>query len=46
VQGDPDILHQLPAVCERHEMSLEHANRSLLRMLASSRDHARPVTPA
>ena len=46
VQGDPDILHQLPAVCERHEMSLEHANRSLLRMLASSRDHARPVASA
>ena len=45
VQGDPDLLHQLPAVCERHEMSLEHANRSLLRMLASSRDHARALAP-
>ncbi|WP_291008569.1 HDOD domain-containing protein [Hydrogenophaga sp.] len=45
VQGDPDTLHQLPAVCERHEMNLEHANRSLLRMLASSRDHAHALAP-
>jgi hypothetical protein len=46
VQGDPDALHLLPAVCERHEMTLEHANRSLLRMLASSRDHARAAVAA
>ena len=43
LQGDPALLRQLPAMCERFEMSLEHVNRSLLRMLASSRDHARAV---
>jgi hypothetical protein len=40
VQGDPDSLQHLPAVCDRHDMGLEHANRSLLRMLSTSRDHA------
>lgn len=40
VQSDPSELSALPAVCERHEISLEHANRSLLRMLSTSRDHA------
>lgn len=39
-QGEPDLLHRLPAVCARHGMSLEHANRGLIRMLATSRDHA------
>lgn len=39
-QGDPDRLHLLPDICERHEISLEHANRALIRMLATSRDHA------
>lgn len=42
-QGDPSELGALPAVCERHEIGLEHANRSLLRMLSSSRDHS-PAT--
>lgn len=41
-QGEPGQLHRLPAVCQRHEVSLEHANRALIRMLASSRDHASP----
>lgn len=39
-QGDPNELAALPAICERHEIGLEHANRSLLRMLATSRDYA------
>ncbi|MCV0439884.1 MAG: HDOD domain-containing protein [Hydrogenophaga sp.] len=39
-QGEPGQLHRLPAVCQRHEVSLEHANRALIRMLATSRDHA------
>ena len=42
-QGDPSELGALPAVCERHEIGLEQANRSLLRMLATSRDHS-PAT--
>lgn len=46
VQGDPDALHLLPAVCERHGMTLEHANRSLLRMLATSREQARAAVTA
>jgi EAL and modified HD-GYP domain-containing signal transduction protein len=46
-QGDPRELCHLPAVCARHEISLEHANRSLLRMLATSRDYApATITPA
>jgi EAL and modified HD-GYP domain-containing signal transduction protein len=40
VQGNPAELDALPAVCECHEIGLEHANRSLLRMLATSRDYA------
>jgi hypothetical protein len=39
-QGDPDKLRQLPSICEQHDVSLEHANRALIRMLATSRDHA------
>lgn len=39
-QGDIERLHLLPAVCHQHSISLEHANRSLLRMLATSRDKA------
>ena len=38
-QGDADGIHGLAEVCERHEVTLEHANRALLRMLATSRDH-------
>jgi c-di-GMP phosphodiesterase len=38
-QGDVDNLHLLPEICEQHEMSLEQANRALLRMLSTSRDH-------
>ncbi len=45
-QGDPSELNALPAVCERHEIGLEHANRSLLRMLSSSRDHSPATTAA
>ena len=40
--GEPGQLHRLPAVCQRHDISLEHANRALIRMLATSRDHASP----
>jgi len=40
--GNPDQMHRLPAVCQRHDISLEHANRALIRMLATSRDHASP----
>ncbi len=40
--GEPSQLHRLPAVCQRHDISLEHANRALIRMLATSRDHASP----
>lgn len=42
VQGEPSELHRLAAVCHQHGLSLEHANRSLIRMLATSRDHDRP----
>ena len=38
-QGDSEQLHLLPGICEQHEISLEHANRALLRMLSTSRDH-------
>lgn len=41
-QGDFERLHMLPAVCHAHGITLEHANRSLLRMLATSRDQAHP----
>lgn len=40
--GEPGQLHRLPAVCQRHDISLEHANRALIRMLATSRDHTSP----
>ena len=39
-QGEPDQLHRLNAVCDRNDVSLEQANRALIRMLATSRDHA------
>ncbi len=35
VQGEPGELRRLSAVCHQHEISLEHANRSLIRMLAT-----------
>ncbi len=38
--GEPGELHRVPAICQRHDVSLEHANRALIRMLATSRDHA------
>ncbi|MCW5655638.1 HDOD domain-containing protein [Hydrogenophaga sp.] len=38
--GERGQLHSVPAVCQRHDISLEHANRALIRMLATSRDHA------
>ena len=40
--GDTGQLHRLPAVCQRHDISLEHANRALIRMLGTSRSHAGP----
>jgi hypothetical protein len=45
-QGDPAELAALPALCERHEISLDHANRSLLRMLVTSRDYAGELEPS
>jgi len=39
-QGEPNQLHRLNAVCDRNDVSLEQANRALIRMLATSRDHA------
>jgi EAL and modified HD-GYP domain-containing signal transduction protein len=39
-QGEPAQLHRLATVCERNGVSLEEANRALIRMLATSRDHA------
>ncbi|MEZ5665756.1 MAG: HDOD domain-containing protein [Burkholderiaceae bacterium] len=38
-QGDPAHLHELPHLCHMHEFPLEDANRALIRMLATSRDH-------
>ncbi len=38
--GEPGQLHRVPAVCMKHDFSLEHANRALVRMLATSRTHA------
>ena len=42
VQGEPGELQRLSFVCHQHGLSVEHANRSLIRMLATSRDHDRP----
>ena len=44
-QGEADHIGQLPDICEQHEVSLEHANRGLLRMLATSRDHGLAPEP-
>lgn len=44
-QGEAERLPLLAGVCERHEVSLEHANRALLRMLATSRDHGLGPAP-
>ena len=38
--ASPAQMHQLPALSARHEIPLEQANRALLRMLTTSRDHA------
>lgn len=40
-QGETGQLHQLPGICEHHGVSLEHANRALIHMLATSRDQYR-----
>jgi len=40
-QGDPTQLHQLAGICEHHGVSMETANRGLIRMLATSRDQRR-----
>ena len=42
-QGQVGQIAQLPTICEHHGISLEHANRSLLRMLSTSRDQRRPA---
>jgi c-di-GMP phosphodiesterase len=44
-QGDPESIHRLADICEQHEVTLEHANRALLRMLATSRDHGLAPEP-
>ncbi|RFP80407.1 HDOD domain-containing protein [Hydrogenophaga sp. SNF1] len=38
--GDPERLDRMETLCRRHELTLEQVNRALLRMLATSRDHA------
>lgn len=38
--GQPADIARLPLVCRVHDISLETANRSLLRMLATSHSHA------
>lgn len=38
--GDPARLERLETVCRRHQVTLDQANRALLRMLATSRDHS------
>jgi len=38
--ADPVQMQQLPTLSARHEIPLEQANRALLRMLVTSRDHA------
>lgn len=40
-QGQPGQLPQLAGICEHHGISLEQANRGLLRMLGTSRDQRR-----
>lgn len=45
-QGEFDRPHQLPAICEQHDMGLEVVNRGLIRMLATSRDHGGAPEPA
>ncbi|MBD3892608.1 HDOD domain-containing protein [Hydrogenophaga sp.] len=42
LQGDPEQAYRLPEVCEQLGIGLEHGNRALLRMLATSRDYASP----
>ena len=37
--GNHQHVERVPAICEENETSLEQANRALLRMIASSRDH-------
>ncbi len=37
-QNNIERLRHLPALCAEHDISLEQANRALLRMLATSRD--------
>jgi c-di-GMP phosphodiesterase len=39
MQGDPQRLQRLPEHCEEHGIGLEQANRSLIRMLSTSRDY-------
>lgn len=38
-QSQVERLHHLGKVCTDHDISLEQANQSLIRMLATSRDH-------
>jgi len=39
--SEANLQHPLAEICKRHEFSLELANRALLRMLSTSRDHRR-----
>jgi EAL and modified HD-GYP domain-containing signal transduction protein len=38
--GEPERMERMETLCRRHEITLDQANRALLRMLATSRDHA------
>jgi c-di-GMP-related signal transduction protein len=38
--GEPERIERMETLCRRHEITLDQANRALLRMLATSRDHA------
>ncbi|MCB2018087.1 MAG: HDOD domain-containing protein [Hydrogenophaga sp.] len=44
-QADAEAIARLPEICAEHEISLEHANRALLRMLSTSRDHGLASEP-
>lgn len=44
-QADAERIGRLPVVCQQHDIPLEQANRALLRMLATSRDHGLAPVP-
>ncbi|MBL0917081.1 MAG: HDOD domain-containing protein [Hydrogenophaga sp.] len=38
--GEPERIERMETLCRRHEITLDQANRALLRMVATSRDHS------